>query len=56
MGINTTTPRGTLDIVAPRVEEEGKLLDTTNHGIVVPSLKGRGCKFYASSEWDIGIY
>lgn len=42
MGINTTTPRGTLDIVAPRVEEEeklkGTLLDTTNHSIVVPSL------------------
>ena len=28
MGINTTTPRGTLDIVAPRVEEEEKLKGT----------------------------
>lgn len=44
VGINTTTPQGTLEIVAPRLAEDkdgklkGTLLDTTNHGIVVPSL------------------
>ncbi len=37
VGINTTTPRGTLEIVAPRNDRK-ELLDTTNHGIVVPSL------------------
>ena len=37
VGINTTTPRGTLDIVAPRNASDN-LLETDNHGIVVPSL------------------
>ena len=37
VGINTTTPQGTLEIVAPRNDRK-ELLDTTNHGIVVPSL------------------
>ena len=37
VGINTTTPRGTLEIVAPR-DASNNLLKSDNHGIVVPSL------------------
>lgn len=44
VGINTTTPKGTLEIAAPRQAEtkdgvlKGTLLDTTNHGVVIPTL------------------
>ena len=42
VGINTTTPRGTLEIVAPR-DASNNLLKSDNHGISTLSHKGRGC-------------
>ena len=44
VGINTTTPKGTLEIAAPRQAEtkdgvlKGTLLDTKNSGVVIPTL------------------
>ena len=37
VGINTTTPKGTLEIAAPRNDSKG-LLDTKNNGVVIPTL------------------
>ena len=37
VGINTTTPKGTLEIAAPRNDNKG-LLDTKNNGVVIPTL------------------
>ena len=37
VGINTTTPQGTLEIAAPRNDSKG-LLDTKNNGVVIPTL------------------